>query len=94
MPTFQTVIKSIKSPQEAFGKRQEVIKEIEKLTNRRLLVYVADINKPEKSTLKPEDKTGFSDLLEGVQEKEIDLLVNSPGGFAEVTELDFCHFFG
>jgi len=85
MPTFQTVIKSTKSPKESFDKRQGVIKEIEKLTSRRLLVYVADINKPE-SALKPEDKTGFSDLLEGVQEKEVDLLVNSPGGFAEVTE--------
>jgi len=85
MSTFQTVISSIKSPTESSAKRQQLIREIEALTQRRLLVYVADINKLE-STLKPEDKTGFSDLIEGVEEKSVDLLINSPGGFAEVTE--------
>lgn len=85
MSTFQTVISSIKSPAESSAKRQQLIKEIEALTKRRLLVYVADINKQE-SALKAEDKTGFSDLLEGIEEKSVDLLINSPGGFAEVTE--------
>jgi hypothetical protein len=75
MPTFQ----------DAFNRRQDLIKEIEGTTGRRLLVYVADINKPE-SILKPEDKTGFSDLIQNVAEDEVDFLINSPGGFAEVTE--------
>ena len=86
MSTFQTVIELTNSPAESSAKRQQLIKEIEALTSRRLLVYVADINKPPHSTLKAEDKTGFSDLLEGVKEKSVDLLINSPGGFAEVTE--------
>jgi hypothetical protein len=85
MSTFQTVIDSIKSPADSLAKRQELIKEIETLTERRLLIYVADTNKPD-STLKPDDKSGFSDLIEGVDEKNVDLLINSPGGFAEVTE--------
>ncbi len=85
MSTFQTVIESTKSPAESSAKRQQLIKEIEDVTKRRLLVYVADANKPE-SALKAEDKTGFSDLIEGVKEKNVDLLINSPGGFAEVTE--------
>jgi hypothetical protein len=85
MPTYQTVIDSIKSPVEALKRRTSLIEEIEKLTGRRLLVYVADINKPE-SALKPEDKTGFSDLLEGVEGKAVDVMINSPGGFVEVTE--------
>ena len=85
MPTFQTAIRDITSAKQSAERRQGLIKEIEGLTGRRLLVYVADINKPD-STLKPEDKTGFSDLLEGLTEKKVDLLVNSPGGFAEVTE--------
>jgi len=89
MSTFQTVIDSIKSGTDSSAKRQELIKGIEALTKRRLLVYVADTNKPE-STLKAEDKTGFSDLLEGVEEKSVDLLINSPGGFAEVTEAIVC----
>jgi len=86
MSTFQTVIESIKSPAESSAKRQQLIKETEELTSRRLLVYVADINKPQHSALKAEDKTGFSDLLEDVKEKSVDLLINSPGGFSEVTE--------
>lgn len=85
MSTFQTVIDSIKSPADSSAKRQELIKEIETLTERRLLIYVADTNKPD-STLKPDDKAGFSDLIEGIDEKTADLLINSPGGFAEVTE--------
>jgi len=85
MPTFQSVIESTKSPQEAFTKRQDLIKQIEQITKRRLLVYVADINKSE-SILKPEDKTGFSDLIQDIKETEVDFLINSPGGFAEVTE--------
>lgn len=85
MPTYQTIIDSIKSPVDSLNRRKSLIEEIEKLTGRRLLVYVADINKPD-SALKPEDKTGFSDLLEGVEGKAVDVMVNSPGGFAEVTE--------
>jgi hypothetical protein len=85
MPTFQNIINSIKGPQDCLKMRQDLIKEIEQLTRRRLLVYVADINKPE-SALKPEDKTGFSDLIQDIKEEEVDFLINSPGGFAEVTE--------
>lgn len=36
--------------------------------------------------LTPEDKTGFSDLIQDVTDTEVDVLINSPGGFAEVTE--------
>ena len=86
MPTFQTNIDVIKNPQDSLNRRQALIKEIEQLTKRRLLVYVADINKQPDSALNPEDKTGFSDLIQDIGEAEIDLLVNSPGGFAEVTE--------
>jgi len=85
MPTFHNIIKSIKTPKDCFNRRQDLIKEIEKLTGRRLLVYVANINKPE-AALKPEDKTGFSDLVQDIKEEKVDLLINSPGGFAEVTE--------
>ena len=85
MPTFQNIIDSVKNPQDSLNRRQALIKEIEQLTKRRLLVYVANIGRPE-STLNPEDKTGFSDLIQDIKEAEVDLLINSPGGFAEVTE--------
>lgn len=86
MPTFQKTINSIKTPQDCFNQRIALIKEIEKITKRRLLAYVADVKKPD-SMLSPEDKTGFSDLIEDIKEEEVDLLINSPGGFAEVAEV-------
>ena len=86
MPTFQKTINSIKTPQDCFIQRINLIKEIEGITKRRLLVYVADTKKPD-SMLAPEDKTGFSDLIEDINEEEVDLLINSPGGFAEVAEV-------
>lgn len=86
MPIFQNIIKSIKTPQDCFKRRQDLIKKIEELTGRRLLVYVADINKM-KSALKPEDKAGFSDLIQDIKGEKVDLLINSPGGFVEVTEV-------
>jgi len=85
MPTFQNIINSIKTAQDSIKRRQELIKEIELLTKRRVLVYVADIKKPA-SALNPEDKTGFSDLIQDIKEEEVDFLINSPGGFVEVTE--------
>jgi len=85
MPTFNETIKSVTNPKESYDKRLELIKKVEAITKRPLLVYVADVNKAE-SILKPEDKTGFSDLIEGIREKQVDLFINSPGGFAEVTE--------
>ena len=86
MPTFQQIINSIQNPQVSSRERQRLISEIEELTGRRLLVYVADPNKLGNSALTAEDKTGFSDLVEGVTEEEADFLINSPGGFAEATE--------
>jgi ClpP class serine protease len=85
MPTFSETISSLKNPTESRDRRLALIKQIERKTKRRLLVYVADVNKPE-SILNPEDKTGFSDLIEGIRDREVDFLINSPGGVAEVTE--------
>lgn len=85
MPTYQTIVQNIKNPDQHFQKRQELIKGIEQITQRRLLVYVADFNKPS-NNIDLQDKIGFSDLIEDISEADIDMLINSPGGFAEVTE--------
>lgn len=85
MSSFQNTIECINSPQECDTERQNVIGEIENLTGRRLLVYVADLKKPE-SILNIEDKTGFSDLIEDIDTDSVDVFISSPGGFAEVTE--------
>ncbi|HTU70329.1 MAG TPA: hypothetical protein VMF11_08385 [Candidatus Baltobacteraceae bacterium] len=85
MGTYQKVIDKNLDAKKAEQHRQELIKKIEAATERRLLVYVADIKKPQ-SSLTLEDKTGFSDLIDGVEVDGVDVLVNSPGGFAEVAE--------
>ncbi len=86
MPTFARIIDSIRGAKESTARRQQLIVEIERLTGRRLLVYAAAVQKPG-TMLSFEDKTGFSDLMENVEEKHVDFLVNSPGGFAEATEV-------
>jgi len=85
MATFQRVISSIQGPRPSLERRQELIGEIESLTSRPLLVYVADPKKP-RSFLQLEDKTGFSDLIEDIHAEKVDVLINSPGGFIEVAE--------
>lgn len=86
MPSYQSIINSVKGAPDCFNRRQELIKEIERLTGRRLLVYVADTNK-RNGTLGPDDKTGFSDLIQDIEDENVDIMINSPGGFAEVTEI-------
>ena len=85
MPTFQKTIEAIQNPQQSDARRQRIIKEIESITGRRLLAYVAN-PKHQNAILSPEDKTGFSDLMENIDGSAIDVLVHSPGGLAEVTE--------
>jgi hypothetical protein len=85
MPTFQNVISSIQNPQANHQRRQEIIKKVQDITQRPLLVYVANPNSPD-SIIRGEDKTGFSDLIQDVQSTQVDIMINSPGGFAEVSE--------
>ncbi|MFA5240494.1 MAG: hypothetical protein WC476_12415 [Phycisphaerae bacterium] len=85
MATYESTINSIKSPQDCFNLRIKLIREIEQLTKRRLLVYVSDFRKPN-NDINPEDKIGFSDLTENVDEPDVDILINSAGGSAEVAE--------
>jgi len=86
MATFNKIINTIQNPKQCSDWRQAVIKEIEKLTGRRLLVYVSDPKKQPDCLLSLEDKTGFSDLIEDIDDGDVDIFINSPGGFAEVTE--------
>lgn len=71
--------------------RKEKIKEITEITGRDLIVYVADFKKSAPqfgitNSITWEDKTLFSDLIDGFDKKEIDIFIHSPGGSAEATE--------
>jgi len=56
--------------------RQALIKEIEKETERKFLVYVARID----AAINHTDILGFGDLLHGFDNEDVDLLLQSPGG--------------
>ena len=85
MPTFQNLLDSIKDGEQHKIARIESIKKIESLTQRPLIVYAANtrrggFNVP--NTIDDSDVTGFSDLIEGIDSKEMDIFLHSPGGSA------------
>jgi len=89
MSTFQELLDGIKDGQQHKTTRIESIKKIENLTHHPLIIYAANtrrsgFNVP--NTIDDSDITGFSDLIEGINSKEIDILLHSPGGSAEATE--------
>lgn len=89
MPTFQQWLDSIKDLKEHQQIRIETIQEIESITKRPLIVYAANtrrggFNVP--NTIDDSDITSFSDLIEGITDRQIDVFLNSPGGSAEATE--------
>jgi ClpP class serine protease len=89
MSTFQSLLDNIKDGDQHKIARTESIKKIESLTQRPLIVYAANtrrggFNVP--NTIDDSDITGFSDLIEGIDSKEIDIFLHSPGGSAESTE--------
>jgi Serine dehydrogenase proteinase len=89
MPTFQNLIDTIKDPQQHQTLRIDTIKKIESITQRPLIVYAANTRRggPQvPNAIDDSDITGFSDLIEGIISKEIDILLHSPGGSAEATE--------
>ncbi|MDI7261830.1 MAG: ATP-dependent Clp protease proteolytic subunit [Thermodesulfobacteriota bacterium] len=89
MSTFQELLDGIKDGQQHKIARIESIKKIENLTHHPLIIYAANtrrsgFNVP--NTIDDSDITGFSDLIEGINSKEIDIFLHSPGGSAEATE--------
>ncbi|MBI2846353.1 MAG: hypothetical protein HYX82_00570 [Chloroflexi bacterium] len=65
--------------------RQNLIKEIETETKRKLISYVASFDHPGGSIDKS-DVLSFGDLLHGMKSQHIDLLLHSPGGDIDVAE--------
>lgn len=89
MSTFQRQIDNIKDVEQHQRARIEVIKQVENLTDRPLIVYAANtrrggFNVP--NTIDDSDITGFSDLIEGIESRGLDVFLHSPGGSAEATE--------
>lgn len=67
--------------------RQELIKKIEGYTERRLLIYVSNVNHPQ-SAITRDDVVAFNDLLVPITGKEpIDLVLESGGGDPNAAEV-------
>lgn len=89
MSTFQQLIDSIEGLKQHYKARLEIIRQIENLTGRPLIVYAANTRRSGftvPNTIDDSDITGFSDLIEGIKSTELDVFLHSPGGSAEATE--------
>jgi hypothetical protein len=65
--------------------RQRQIEQIQDFTHRDLIVYIANISNPN-AGIDQSDVLSFGDLLEDKGDKDIDLLLQSPGGDIDVAE--------
>lgn len=65
--------------------RRQLIEEIEYETQRELIVYIANLQHPGGS-IDRNDVMAFGDLLEKIEHKDVDLLLQSPGGDIDVAE--------
>lgn len=67
--------------------RQALIREIEKVTGRRLIVYVSNLNHHE-SSITRDDIAPFHELVASLdQQSDVDLLIQSPGGDPNAAEI-------
>jgi ATP-dependent protease ClpP protease subunit len=65
--------------------RQQLISDIQGETHRELIVYIANLQHPGGS-INQNDILAFSDLLQDKAGKDVDLLLQSPGGDIDVAE--------
>lgn len=89
MPKFQDYLFSARDGKQHQQIRIQLMKDIEEQTKRKLIVYAADFKKSAPgapNTIEPDDKTGFSDLIEGLEGQPLDIVIRSPGGSAEAVE--------
>ena len=68
-------------------KRQNLIKRVQEITGRAVMVYVANFSHPG-AAIHYQDIKPFEDMIKSCRSKgkEVDLIINSPGGVVEVTE--------
>jgi hypothetical protein len=72
--------------------RRSKIGALEKVTGRRLVVYASSCTSPGKPVpidmlmLDPSDKIGFKTVTDNIPGPNLDVLIHSPGGYAEAVE--------
>lgn len=70
-----------------FNKRQKLMAEIEKITERPLVIYAAKIEAPREAPnqILLEDVIGFTDLIADIEGPKLDILIESPGGIVDAS---------
>lgn len=88
MPQYhQLIVNPNQDGQARFDRRQELLKAIEQLTGRPVVVYAANLNVPNiPNSIDISDVTPISDLTRTVPGRKIDIMLHSPGGLAEAAE--------
>lgn len=71
---------------EIIAERKNQLKKIAKLRNRDILVYASDLTKNAPTQIDYSDLLPFSDQLSNLKGDSIDIILETPGGFAEVVE--------
>ncbi len=67
--------------------RQLLIRDIEEITGRRLLVYFADCDRPDTAAqIHPSDDPYLAELLKDTHGSPVDLLIETNGGYTDATE--------
>jgi hypothetical protein len=92
MASWQSIQREMAESKNFDKVRRDKYKKLVKITNRPLVVYASAFMQPEKSPFMPlmaldfSDKDGFEEVLSGIKEENVDILLHSPGGSAEATE--------
>lgn len=72
--------------EELTNERKKQLTRISKLRGRDVLVYASDVNSNTPNSIDYSDELPFSDQLSNVNSEDIDILLQTPGGLAEVVE--------
>ncbi|GHT22711.1 hypothetical protein AGMMS4957_13270 [Bacteroidia bacterium] len=86
MGYFSEYMKCRFSFEELTAERKKWLKEIANIRQRDILVYASDSNKNAPTSISPADLLPFRDQLSFIKTKDIDVVLETPGGFAEAVE--------
>lgn len=86
MGVYSEYLERRMSFEELAQERRRQLKRISEIRNRDILVYASDITKNAPTSIDSSDVLPFSDQLSVLNGDKIDIILETPGGFAEIVE--------
>lgn len=87
MGIYSEYLDQLKEFEQVTAKRKEQLKRISTIRNRDIIVYASDLTKSNAPTqIDYSDLLPFSDQLSNLKGEAVDVIIETPGGFAEVVE--------